>query len=65
MVNKALAAAGYNERLVKGKDYWYFVDGDSHRWYSRSVGGVYRLNQLTVEQWIRARNELANDPHNR
>ena len=50
-VNKALAAAGHAERLVQGDGYWYFAEGDTPRWPVTMVC-IYRLNALTLEQWI-------------
>lgn len=36
--------------LYKGKGYWYFVYDDGCVYQDRSVY-VYRLNELTLEQW--------------
>lgn len=60
-VNDALAAAGYAERLVRGRGYFYFIDGEAFTWYSQGVY-VSHLTAFTVEQWVRQRNELAGDP---
>lgn len=57
-VNAALAAKGIAERLVQGRGYLYFTDGDSHKWYSSSVA-VCWLNHLTLEQWLAEHRELA------
>ena len=62
-VNKALKDAGYAEILVRGNGYFYFAEGDAHRWYSSSVA-VFRLNAYTPAEWIERRNELANDWRN-
>lgn len=51
-VNKALEAAGIPERLVKGRGYYYFVEGAAAGWPCSSIL-VYKLNCLTLEQWIR------------
>ncbi len=51
-INKALAARGHaNVELVKGDGYFYFIGEDADQFYTSSVY-VYRLNQLTLEQWI-------------
>lgn len=63
-VNAALAAAGHAERLVKGRGYWYFIDGDADGWYSASVP-VFHLSAYTPEQWVARRDELSNDWRNR
>lgn len=57
-INKALKAAGHAERLYKGKDYYYFADGDAHKWPSSSVC-VYHIDSMTIEEWIAERNDLA------
>lgn len=50
-VNAALANAGATERLFKGDGYFYFSEGDAHRWPATMVC-VTGLNNLTVEQWL-------------
>jgi hypothetical protein len=57
-VNQALKAAGHSETLVKGRGYFYFADGEASNWRATSVY-VYRITDLTVEQWVAERNELA------
>jgi hypothetical protein len=60
-VNKALREAGYSEELYFdpcGEQY-VFSGGESHKWMASGTG-IYRLNRLTIEQWIQMRNELAN-----
>lgn len=46
---------GYDVILVRGDGYfWFTEEDDSHRmdmWESTSVM-VYRLNQLTLDQWL-------------
>jgi hypothetical protein len=51
-VNKALAAAGIKDELVKGKDYFYFWGDKASEWHSSSVM-VPRLSDLTVEEWVK------------
>lgn len=36
-INNALKAAGREERLVRGRGYYYLIHGESHRWYSSSI----------------------------
>lgn len=50
-VNQRLAAAGHAERLVKGKGYFYFADGDAYSWPATAVY-VFRVSDLTVGGWI-------------
>ena len=57
-VNKYLKAAGHDERLTRGKDYFYFRDGAAHTWPSTSVY-VANLNDLSVGDWLHERDELA------
>jgi len=48
-INKGLAPKGVE--LVKGEGYFYFVGSSLDSLPSTSVM-VYRLNQLTKEQWL-------------
>jgi hypothetical protein len=57
-VNKYLKAAGHDERLTRGKGYFYFRDGDTGYWPATSVY-VYDLNALSVGDWLAERDELA------
>lgn len=57
-VNKYLKAAGHDERLTKGKDYYYFRDGAAPTWPATSVY-VADVNQLSVGDWLAEREELA------
>lgn len=50
-INRALKELGIKMELVKGEGYFYFVGEDCDDRESTSVM-VYRLNQLTKEQWI-------------
>ena len=43
--------------LYKGEGYWYFVYDDGCVYRDRSVY-VYRLNELTLEQWCDHADEL-------
>lgn len=62
-VNAAIKAAGGAEKLVAGKDYYYFTDGDAMAWSESGVYGVRLLSEMTVEQWVgewRAKRDAAN-----
>jgi hypothetical protein len=50
-VNKKLKDLGYDVELVKGEDYFYFCGPSIDLRQSTSVM-VYRLNQLSLDQWI-------------
>jgi len=58
-INAAIAAIGGTEEIVKGRGYWYFAGGASSGWLSSSVY-VYRLDDLTLAQWIEEYHELRN-----
>lgn len=58
-VNKALKAMGAKEKLTRGRGYYYFRDGDAHRWFATSVY-VYAADQMTVEEWLTAYARLKN-----
>lgn len=51
-VNNMLKWMGLPERLVKGKGYYYFCEGEAPTWHSTTVC-VNRLNALSFEQWMR------------
>lgn len=55
-VNKAIQKAGMQEiELVKGKGYFYFI-GDNVDLSKPSVY-VYKVNDLTMDQWIQEAKE--------
>ncbi len=56
-VNRLLKALGHSEKLVAGRGYLYFVDGDASSWYSSSVPVCY-LRDLTVGRWVQEHAEL-------
>ena len=48
--------------LYKGEGYWYFVyDDPVHCIYRTRSVYVYRLNELTLEQWCESAEELIFD----
>ena len=51
-VNKALAAAGIDAELVKGRGHFYFTGFAVDYAKEQGVYGVYRLSELTVSQWV-------------
>lgn len=58
-INKALAAAGIDAELVKGRGYFYFVGSDMDYAEEQGVYGVFRLSDLSVTQWVEeARSKL-------
>lgn len=50
-VNARLAARGVAERLVRGKDYYYFSGGTSESWFTSSVY-VARVSDLSIDSWM-------------
>jgi hypothetical protein len=62
-VNKALMVLGFEQRLVRGRGYWYFVDGGAEGWFSSSVP-VYRIDGLSLVGWLNYRDALASDARN-
>jgi hypothetical protein len=50
-VNKAVAALGSSDELVKADGYFYFWGYDASNWPSSSVM-ANRVNDLTLEQWV-------------
>lgn len=56
-VNKALRMMGRQEKLTRGRGYYYFRDGDTARWYATSVY-VNDASALTVGDWLSEYNEL-------
>lgn len=62
-INAAIAALGGEEKLDRTKDAFYFYDGHADMWYT-SVVSVYRLNHLTLDEWIERYKNLRDDPRN-
>ncbi len=50
-LKKVTAALPKGYELVKGEGYFYFAGNDAMSWYSSSVL-VFRINDLTLEQWV-------------
>lgn len=56
-VNKALRAASLDCELVKGSGYFYFQGPAVDMAQEQGVYGVYRLSDLSIEQWIQEAKE--------
>ncbi len=52
-INKVLEEDMLPVFLVRAKGYCYFVYDDGKAFETQIVGGVFRLNQLTKDEWIR------------
>jgi len=52
MINKELKKQGYDTKLVKGEEYFYFVGKEAWNFSCQSVY-VPRLNDLSLEQWVK------------
>ena len=64
-VNKAIKQYGYE--IVKGKSYFYFSTLDFKIYphlYNSIIGGLYRLNDITLDGIIRELQSKINDYHN-
>lgn len=59
-VNRVLRELGVEERIVQGRGYVYFAEGDAHSWYSSSIP-IHHVRQMTVrqliEEYVRLKNE--------
>lgn len=58
VVNRALREAGAKVALVKGKEGFYFLGGDSSNWASTNVD-VPTVESLSLEAWIEKWRELS------
>ena len=56
-VNIALKEEGIDAELVKGEGYYWF-DGSDVEYAKTTSVMVYRLNHLTLEQWIECAKEF-------
>lgn len=52
-VNAELKKLYKDVELVQGKGYFYFIGEDVKYVKEQSVGGVYKLNDQTLEAWLR------------
>jgi hypothetical protein len=58
LVNAELKKLGKEERLRKGRGYYYFHGGASYGWHTSSVY-VNTVTSFTVEGWIAEYHRLA------
>ena len=56
-VNDALKSEGIDAELVKGEGYYWF-DGNDVEFAKTTSVMVYRLNHLSLEQWIQYAKEF-------
>lgn len=56
-VNKFLREHGVPDVLHAGKGYFYFNGPNADKWPQQGVY-VYRINQLTLQQWLQQYNML-------
>ena len=56
-VNAALKARGVDERLIRGRGYFYFWKGETSSWPSSSVY-INDADLLTVEEWLAEYDQL-------
>ena len=50
-VNHHLKAMGAEEKLYRGRGYYYFAGGEASGWYSTSVY-VFNADDLTLDRWL-------------
>ena len=61
-VNKALKRAGRDERLRRGRGYYYLHSGDAMSWFTSSIAVYWIDNDEAGYQFaIKCVNELLND----
>lgn len=51
-INKALEEAGLDCQINKGDGYFYFTGSSVDLAMEQGVYGVYRLGDLSIEQWV-------------
>jgi len=57
-VNNVFSASKLKVELVKGKGYFYFVYDDGKKYNTLTVP-VYKLNELTLAQWVEEGKQFA------
>lgn len=60
-VNAELARTGIRAELVKGDGYFYFSGQDVELAQEQGVYGVFRLNDLSLEQWVEEARQRVQD----
>lgn len=63
-VNAELRANGITAELLKGKDVYYLDGAQVQNAYS-DVIAVYRLNHLTLEEWVARAKRIVEDSNKR
>ena len=58
-LNKLICEKYQNVCLFRGEGYFYFVYDDGAKYVDKSVP-VYRINHLTLEQWMAEAEDFAN-----
>lgn len=64
-VNIELKKLYKDVELVQGKGYLYFIGEDIKYVKEQSVGGVYKLNDQTLEAWLRDAKEKVEESRSR
>lgn len=59
-VNKALKVNGIDCELIKGQGYFYFQGPAVETAFEQGVYSVFRLSDLSVEQWVEEAKERIN-----
>lgn len=62
LVNKALKELGIEERLRRGRGYFYFWGGDAPLWFTSGVYGVGEISHTTVQWWLQQWSEMSGKP---
>ena len=57
-LNKRICAAHKNVCLFRGYGFFYFVYDDGEKYFDKSVA-VYRINHMTLEQWLAEAEDFA------
>lgn len=57
-VNQALRTRGKKERLVRGRGYYYFTEGDASSWFTSSVY-MNDASVWSVDQWLHEYDRLS------
>lgn len=51
-IDRALAAAGIDARIARGRGYFYFYGDAISNVFEQGVYGVAHLNDLSVAEWV-------------
>lgn len=50
-INKAIAARGGQEQVVRRGTYFWFMGGTAHQWYETGIS-VTRVSDWNLEMWL-------------